>query len=233
MPVIELPEDAPLPGANTVFFPTFATMLYPQPAEETKRLHWFASAMAGAYSHWQSSGAEDEILSDFHGWIGILWQLTQAPQRVYEDGMDRVSRAGLCGHLLLYLLRIGKHHQKHCRIERARALVVEFSPTAEGKVSDSLIEKAWPVFKAVSPYWAALATMTATGTLTADADTNEEWLAFIGVGEAYRRAAEELRLLLPEETWKAPEGKGVPIVEVEIPPLPPELLAFLDQQFPT
>lgn len=233
MPVIDLPEEPPLPGANTVFFPTFAVMLYPQRQDEEKRLHWFASAMAGSYASWQAVGADKSILGDFHGWIGVLWEFSQAPRRVYQDGMARVARAALSGHLLLYLLRLAKYHTHHCFVERAKALVVEFAPQKGETVSESLVGKAWAEFKSVSPFWAAMTILHSEGKLEIEVDSNEDWLAFVGIAEAYRRAAEGVRLLASEETWRAPATFDIPDADAKITPLGADMLAFLDQQFPS
>ena len=228
MPVIDLPEEPPLPGANTLFGAIFAVMLYPR--SEKQRSNWYAAHQAGAYAFWRQEGAPPEVLSDFHGWIGVLWELPQAPQRVFRDGMDRISRAGLSGHVLLYLLRMAQHHPQHCTVERATALVAKFAPRKGKTVSESLVQKSWAEFKPASHLWAAFAYLVATQ--KAPGTKNSEWLEFIGLAEDYRKAAADSRLLNRTDTWKAPKWCEVPAVKLDINPLESKMLAFLDRYFP-
>jgi hypothetical protein len=226
--VIDLPDEPPIPGASTYFFPVQAIMLYPR--EEERRLHWFAAAMAGAYHVWQSEGADPEVLSDFHAWIGVLWEFKQAPQRIYRDGMARISRAALSGHVLRYLIRLAKHHPKHCKLERAKALTVNFAPKKGDTVSESLVDKAWADFKAVSHMWA----LDEFIRRELRPDSNDAVLMLLAHAEVIRGEAENARLLSPEETFCVAEGQALPAAEppIEFLPLPEDMVRFLDSTFP-
>lgn len=229
MPTIDLPKEPPLPGANTFYFPIKAVMLYPR--DEGRRDQWYAAAMAGSYHYWREHGAPPSILEDFHGWIGVLWEFKQAPHRVYRDGMARISRAALSGQVLMYLLRLHQHHPERCRLEQAKALVVEFAPREGASLSESLVTKVWAEFKTVSHLWATFLKALRD---EAQPEDNAVWAAFLGAAEVVREAAEKARLLDPRETWKAPDGRGIPRPEnpPEFLPLSDEMLEFLSQQFP-
>lgn len=230
MPIIELPAEPPIPGANTYYFPVQAIMLYPR--DEESRLHWFAAAMAGGYHYWQSEGAGPEILSDFHGWIGVLWEFRQSPQRVYRDGMDRISRAALSGHVLRYLIRLAKHHPLHCKLERAKALTINFAPKAGETISESLVNKAWADFKQVAHMWAAFDELIRRGLRP---DSNDAVLVLLAHSEAIRAEAESARLLSPDETYRVEDGQDLPAADpaIEFRPLSADMLNFLDREFPT
>ncbi len=228
MPVIDLPEEPPLPGANTLFGAIFAVMLYPR--SDKQRHYWYAAHQAGAYAFWCKEGATQEVLSDFHAWIGVLWELPQSPQRVFRDGMDRISRAALSGHVLLYLLQTAKHHPQHCTVERATALVVQFAPRKGKTISESLVQKSWAEFKSASHLWAAFVYLVAKKQYPGS--DNSEWLAFLGRAETYRKAAAESRLLNRTDTWRTPEGCVVPPTETDLNPIDKKKLAFLDREFP-
>lgn len=227
--MIDLPEEPPLPGANTFYYPIQSVMLYPR--NEDRRLQWFAAAMAASYRLWREQGAPTLILEDFHGWIGVLWEFKQAPQRVYQDGIARASRAALSGHVLMYLLRLHRHHSERCHLEQAKALVVEFAPREAEPPSESLVAKAWAEFKTVSHLWA---TFLGRAPTVAEAEENAAWVTFLGFAEALRKAAEKARLLDPRETWKGPDSLSLPTPEKppDIPALSEEQLEFLSQQFP-
>lgn len=229
VPDIELPIEPPIEGSNTYYFPVQAIMLYPR--DEESRLHWYAAAMAGGYHYWQSAGAAPEVLSDFHGWIGVLWEFRQAPQRVYHDGMARISRAALSGHVLRYLMRLARHHPRHCKLERAKALVVEFAPREGETVSESLVDKAWADFKQVSHMWAAFDHLMSHGFRP---DSNDNVLVLLAYSEALRVEAENARLLTPGETYRVEEGQDLPEVDpaIDLPPLSADLLEFLEREFP-
>lgn len=227
MPVIDLPEEPPLPGANTLYFPIQSVMLYPR--DETKRAQWFAAAMAQNYSSWRQDGASPDVLSDFHGWLGELWKFSQAPRRVFDDGMKRVSRAGLSGHVLIYLLRAARHHPEHCKFERIKAVMAQFVAAQGETVSESLVEKLWPEFKPVAHLWAALDQLVRTGGWVPE--LNSEVLRFLQLAETYRELGEQARILDPLTTWRAPAGVG----RAEEPPTPPlaeDILSFLNRDFP-
>jgi hypothetical protein len=230
VPVIDLPSEPPIPGANTYYYPVQAVMLYPR--DEESRLHWFAAAMAASYSMWHSEGAALEVLSDFHGWIGVLWEFRQAPQRVYSDGMARVSRAALSGHVLLYLLRLARHHPRHCKVERAKALVVNFAPMEGETISESLVDKAWADFKPVSHMWAALDQLIRQEWVP---DSNDNVLRFLAQAEAIRADAESARLLDPAESWRVADGQDLPAIDppIALPPLAGDMVEYLERYFPT
>jgi hypothetical protein len=206
-----------------------AVMLFPRETEETERLQWQAAAMAGAYTEWQRVGAPEKTLIDFHPWISWLWELPQSPQRVYQDGHERTARAALSGHVLLRRLSLARHHPEHAKLERAKALVQQFAGGG-GSPSQSLIDKSWAHYKSASPLWAALVALVSRGRMPEAG--NEEWLKFLAKAEAYRRAAEELRLFKPGATWEAPYHLSLPKAKAAISPLSEPMLSFLDEQFP-
>jgi len=223
MPILELPEESPIEGAVTLAFPILSAMLFPQEDEAMGRRQWRASAMAGSYSEWRRMGVQGPFLAEFHGWIADLWELPQAPRRIYQDGWARLKRASLSGGVLRFMLRLARHHPAHCKLERAKALVQDsFSGDWP---SESLLNKSWADFKAASHLWAAFLDKHPKG-------KNEQWIELLARAEAIRREAEAARVLNPLETWKAPEAMNIADIEIEVPPLPPELLAFLDREFP-
>ena len=225
MPIIDLPDEPPLPGANTLYFPIQAVMLYPR--NDERRLQWYAASMVGAYDYWRTEGAPEPVLSDFHGWIGILWHLKQAPKRVWQDGLARAPRAALSGLVLLYLLRLAQHHPERCSLEHAKSLVVGFAPRKDEPVSDSLVHKSWAEFKTVSHLWAAMTMMAEDKSFPGM--RNEDWTAFLGVAESLRETAESARLLDTRTSWKAPSDRIIPTPEKtpKIAPLSDQLLEFL------
>lgn len=227
MPIIDLPDEPPLPGANTFYFPIQAVMLYPR--NDERRLQWYAASMAGAYDYWQAEGAPEPVLSYFHGWIGVLWHLKQAPKRVWEDGLARAPRAALSGLVLIYLLKMAQHHPERCSLENAKALVVGIAPREDEPVSESLVDKSWAEFKTVSHLWAAMTIMAQD--VGFPGMRNEDWAAFLGVAEMLRQTAESARLLDARTTWKAPSDRKIPTPDgpPEITPLSDEHLEFLDQ----
>jgi hypothetical protein len=229
VPIIELPGQALTPGASTSFVPIFAVMLYPK--DETQREHFLAACMARSYWLWREADAPEHFLSDFHAWIGVLWELPLSPKRVFQDGLGRVRRASLSGRLLLYLLRLARHHQRHCTVERAKMLVSEFDRPKGKPVSESLAEKAWAEFKTVSHLWVALLNLTAAKNLPEVID-NEQCRLLLGNAEAIRKLAEGFLLLLPDETWRAPEREEIPERKFINRPLEGEKLSFLDRYFP-
>ncbi len=221
MPVIDLPETATdMPGS--FYYRTLAVMLFPKEADETPRMQWLASAMAGCYAANLDAGTPQEALAGFHPWIDYLWDLPQAPQRVYRDGQRRIERACLSGHMLLYLLALATHHQRHCKVYRAKALVHAFS---EGAPAESSIEKIWPKFKSVSPLWAAMTLQAMTM-----ATSTSSYLDFLAVAEAYRVASEALRILPPGSAWRPPRGLVDPAT-IEVDPLHESHLELLDREF--
>jgi len=75
MPVLDLPKDPPLEGANTIAYPVMSVMLFPQEEEANRRRQWYACSMAGAYIDWKRREAPWPVLAEFHGWIEDLWDL--------------------------------------------------------------------------------------------------------------------------------------------------------------
>jgi len=227
MPCIELPDEPREAGAEIYSTSILAVMLYPRTEEAEQRRHWHAAAMASAYHHWRTEGAPWYVLAGFHGWVGDLWELPQAPKRIFEDGRARMRRASHSGRVLAMLLRLAIHHPSHSRVERAKALVRE--QLGSSAPSESQLDKAWASFKTASPLWLAFRTeRDRSGPIAGDA----RWLDMLAVAEHYRRRAESLRLLNPAETWSVPEHFNLPSLAAEIEPLPADLTAFLDREFP-
>jgi hypothetical protein len=227
MPILDLPKDPPIAGANTIAYPVVSHMLFPQEEDAKTRRQWYACAMAGAYVHWRRNEAPWTVLAEFHGWISELWELPQSPKRVFQDGWARVKRAGLAGEMLQILVRLARHHPIHCKVERARALLLYRRSHLAKPPSESLIEKAWPDFKSASPLWAAY--MDRDHNMT---DRPGQWWRVLSVAEHYRREAESARLLRPSEAWRTPDDVELPLSILEIAPLTADELEFLDQQFP-
>lgn len=225
MPVLDFPVLPPTPTGNTILLPVLAVMLYPQNAG--RRESWLAAAMARAYAVGQQEGYPEERLREFHKYIAALWRLPLAPTRVFQDGASRIQRALLCGQMLRFLLSLAHHHQRHCTVERARLLTIEF---IQPQVSESLLEKAWPEFKPAVHLWSVIDEILGPDGIPNSSD--ERSLEIVGLAESCRRVAEEARLLDQREMWVAPKGSGTPPVEVVIQQLPKEMLAFLDRSFP-
>jgi hypothetical protein len=222
MPVIDNAEG-PIFTPDTVTLPTYAVMLYPR--NEDSRRRWYAAAMAREYAICQEAGAPQKVLSDFHTWIPDLWKLSLSPARTYQDGIAKVPRGGSSGYMLLHLLRTARHHTRHCRVDRVTALLVEFSERSGKPTSASLLEKSWAEFQTVSHLWLSLLQQEQ------EQDVLRNWLNFAQRAEAYRRAAEEARLLDPPETWKT-EAHYLFRSEAELEPLDRDKLDFLDRMFP-
>jgi len=221
VPVIEKVEG-PIFTPDTVFLPTYAVMLYPR--DETRRRQWYAAAMAREYSVCQKEGAPQKVLSDFHAWIPDLWELKLSPARVYQDGMARTGRATLSGCVLLCLLRLAKHHLRHSKLERVKALLA--SEVGGFNVSESLIEKSWAEFQTVSHLWASILVKPPKAVM--------DWLSFLKRALTYRRATEEAELL-SVEMWKTEMDHLFRLTdqdEPELEPLEPDKIAYLDDQFP-
>jgi hypothetical protein len=226
VPVLDLPEAA-IEGDHIVPGATLAAMLYP--ADKRGQDHWFAAAMVGAFVDRKRQGASPEVLSLYHDWMAIAWDLKQGPRRVMQDGLVRMKRGLLAGYVLKYLVVTARHHPKHCSVEKAKVFTVEFPPWGH-KVSESLVEKSWAEFKTVSHFWAAMHEMiplSDPGGLTEDT----AWLGILGVAEAYRRKGEEARVLVASKMWTVPEGRA-PEAELVVSPLPEGYLAFMDSMFP-
>lgn len=225
MPVIGSAEG-PVFTATTVYLPTYAVMLYPR--DEKRRRLWYAAAMAREYSVCREAGAPQKVLSDFHAWIPDLWELPLSPERVYKDGMARMPRACSSGYMLLHLLRLARYHPRHCQVDRAKALLVEFTCRAGDPISESLLEKSWAHFKGVSHLWASL-----TQHEKGERGPKEvlEWLDFLKRAAGYRRAAEAARLVSSAETWTT-DMDLLFRSEADLDPLGPDKLEFLDLMFP-
>lgn len=222
MPVFEEPKG-PLFSPASFFLHIYAVMLYPRQRNANDRRSWYAAAMAREYEVCRRIGAPPKILSDFHVWIPDLWELKQSPARVYEDGRERTARARQSGYMLLYLTSLALHTPRHCKVERVKTLLAsEFSGRG---VSESLLEKVWPEFQTVSHLWASLVVREK------EPDGALEWIAFMKTAEAFRRAAEDARILGSAKTWR-PEVASLYRGEEYIPPLTPDQIAFLDDQFP-
>ncbi|MFY9826841.1 MAG: hypothetical protein WAM82_36135 [Thermoanaerobaculia bacterium] len=222
MPVIDNAEG-PIFTPDAVILPTYAVMLYPR--NEDGRRRWYAAAMAREYAICQDAGAPQKVLSDFHPWIPDLWKLRLSPERTYRDGLAKIPRGGSSGYMLLHLLRTASHHPRHCKVERIKALLVEFSGRFGTPTSESLLEKSWAEFKNVSHLWLSLAQHENRD------DVLGSWLNFFQHAEAYRRAAEEARILDPAEAWK-PEAHYLFRSEANLEPLDRDKLKFLDDMFP-
>jgi hypothetical protein len=222
VPVLPNAEE-PIFSATTVFLPTHAVMLYPRASEEKERRRWYAAAMAREYAICRQTGAPETILSGFHAWIPDLWALRQSPARVYEDGLARMKRASMSGHVLLHMLSLARYHPRHCKLERVNAVLSEFGRRAGRPVSESALEKLWPDFKSVAHLWASYSRRMPNDV--------PAWIDFLKVAEALRRAGEATRLLNPAETWK-PEAHYLYRSDVSLEPLEPDKLALLDAQFP-
>jgi hypothetical protein len=228
MPILDLPTEPAIVGEDILFAPTFATMLFPR--NEVRREQWFAAAMAHSYSDRMRAGAPPEVLSLFHGWIGLLWELPQSPQRVFADGLLRIHRGVLAGYVLSYLLLTALHYPQHCKVERAKAFIVRFPLPGDDQVSESLIEKSWAEFKSVSHLWAAQSEVMQRS--KAEIASDKEWLEALGLAEAFRRMGEQARVLIPAEMWTVPEGRAPQVPAPGVPALPPERLSFLETEFP-
>jgi hypothetical protein len=226
MPVIDLPGESAGTGWDSRSLPVWSVMLFPEDPE--RREFWQAAAMTWACA--QAPAGEDPRLrlQGFYEFAPALWRLPQAPERVFQDGLRRAPRANLCGIMLVQLLCLARHHQRHCRIERARVLVAEYT---DPKVSESLLEKAWPEFKTVSHLWAAQ--LVAWARLPKEGYSDSWLLRHLGLAEALRREAEAARLLDATETWKLPELLAVPHEGFELHPLSNDKIHFLDRSFPT
>jgi hypothetical protein len=229
VPVLDLPEGPPiLPGDMTLFSYTFPVMLYPR--DERGRAHWSAAATIEACIERIEAGASPEILRHFYDSVRFVWNLNQAPRRIFEDGLARVHRGLLSGQVLQYLLVTTQHNQRHCRVERAKAFIAEYPLPGAQAASESLIEKAWAEFKTVSHLWAAqIAMVSATG--HPDHQSDRAWIEVLGLAEEFRRQGQNARFLPPEEMWTVPAGL-VPAKELPIGRLNPERLSFLDSMFP-
>jgi hypothetical protein len=168
-------------------------------------------------------------LSAHHSWIAALWELPQAPRRVYADGEARVPRALSAGLLLTYLLSAAEHHPRHCKVERAKALVAEFPLPGGEKASESLIEKAWAEFKIVAHFWAAH--IAVAHDMRANQLHDRQWCKTLGLADAFRVKAEKARILVPDEAWRVEDPRVRPR-RPKIEALTPDRLAFLDTSFP-
>ncbi len=154
MPVIEAPITGSFFALTDPLLSILAAMTYPLDAD--RRRLWFASAMAHQYVTYLDAGAKPPLLRDLHGCIGPLWTAALPPRRIYEDGFVHSRRGIAAGQVLLILLPLAKHHHRHGTIERARALLAHIAKRKKFAASESLIEKAWPEFKGVAHFWAAL-----------------------------------------------------------------------------
>jgi hypothetical protein len=225
MPVIDLPGEPAGNGWNNRALPVWSVMLFPQ--DQKGREFWLAAAMTWACSEVQAGEDPRLRLQGFYEFAPALWKLPLAPARVFNDGLSRAPRANLCGFMLVQLLRLARHHQRHCRIERARLLVAE---STDPKVSESLLEKAWPEFKTVSHLWAAH--VVAMARFPKEGSSDSWLLRHMGLAETLRREAEAARLLDATETWKLPELMELPVEGFTLRPLPDDEIQFLDRSFP-
>ncbi len=189
--------------------------------------------MACVYVDWKKSGAPVSTLAAFHRWIPDLWALKQSPERVLRDGVKKSRRAVLSAFMLRHLLSLAIHCPRHCKLERARALVVEFAPPEGKSVSESLVEKVWAEFKTVAHLWATMEALYGTGDLRKLVQLlrDEDWLRLLIHAEACRRLAESHRLLDSALTWKAPDLNRVAETPVVTPPSD-AVIEYLDMLFP-
>lgn len=231
MPEIVLPPRAPegvTAGAYQV--PILAVMLFPRNQDREKRLQWEAAAYAFAYVGWIQSGAPDSFLAGFHPWIARLWTLRQAPEAEMDAGLRRTARAVLSGEILRLLLICAQHHPRHFKVERARALVSHLNQDRKYGASESLISKVWPEFKSVSHLWAAWLSRASSG--AGDSLSDEDALVHLTWAEIYRRKAEAVGILRPDEAWSPPESLNLPILDLGLGALGEDELSWLDEQFP-
>ena len=199
LPILELPEKPSDDDLVICGFLALSAMLFPLEEEAKERRHFQAASMVmGAYRQFQARGETDQPFI-YHEWISDLWELPQAPQRVWLDGNARAYRARLSGQLLGFLLRLARHHPEHYRVERAKALVQEtFGPDAP---SISLLDKTWASFKSVSPFWLSFEELP-EGTFSSPETEVVDWLRVLARAEACRRSAESMRILKASETWR-------------------------------
>lgn len=226
MPVLELPEGpSTSPSEQLLFVATFSVMLYPR--SEKARAYWIAATNLGGCLEQDEPVLPPELLES----IQVLWNSPQAPKRIISDGLARLYRGLLSGQVLLYLLVTMRHHQRHCKIERAKAFVAEYPLRGGPKVSESLIEKSWAEFKTVAHLWAAqMAFVSATG--HPEHHSDEAWLPVLSLAEAFRERGQDARVLPAEQMWTVSDARVPRKSDLEIPPLPADRLAFLDSSFP-
>jgi hypothetical protein len=228
MPVLELPNVSAIKGGTVLAVPTMAAMLYPKENEAVERRQWQAAAMAKSYYDFRKAGAHWLMLAEFHGWIGDLWDLPQAPRRVVRDGVSRIKRATYSGDILRLMIRLARYHPAHCTLEKVKAIIQEVAPRTP---SDSLLSKVWPEFQSASPLWAGFLKAEGRKGMGATAKSEDErWIKILAAAEAFRREAEATHVLTVEP-WKAPDSLKLPSVELEITPMPLAVLAFLNQRF--
>lgn len=230
-------EEPPPPDLDLVPYGirVLAVMLFPR--DESVRLQWFASAMAGFYSEHREAGGTAEALAERHDWIRFLWAVRQSPKRVFSDGLKRCRRGATSGALLETLLQLAVHHPRHFELQRAIALI-------EDATSESLAKKAWAEFKRVSHLWAAFTWSTETGEAPKDVDDAPAgWETMLCVAESYRLLAERHSVFGRGEAWRhtSPEwlrfaephaADLASILQKRILPLSPEALDLLDRDFP-
>lgn len=231
MPFLELAGEVG-EGVDTYSADVMSAMLFPREEEAEKRRNWRAASMVTSYRSWKRSGASPAFLARYHSWLDDLWTLPQSPKRVFEDGIRRSKRARLSGLILAYYLRLAQHHPEHCRVEKSLAVLrEEFRRKVPGRraPSESTLQKVWADFKMVSHLWHAHHMAVGVGK---DIDDNADWRLLLSVAEECRRVAESVRLLPSGKTWRAPEGFPLKLPRLEIEPLPPKLLEFLNREFP-
>lgn len=233
MPTISLPPPPPDGlGLRVNSIPILAAMLFPQPRHAEKRREWCACTFAQSYIAWRDAGAPDGYLANHHIWIPHLWEVSQAPRRIADDGLRRSQRAMLSGEVLRHQLVTTHHHPRHRGVERAKAFInwrnQRYSKPTDRKApsSESLIEKAWAEFRPASHLWLAFAETLPPGGDRTDAD----WIEMLAFAEGVLMEAEELGLVPAGEGWRAPAE--VQALRVATSPLAPDLLAWLDREFP-
>jgi hypothetical protein len=230
MPVIEFPSEGP--GSALFFNAMIAVMLFPQ--DDLGRRRWRAAAMARFVAERREAGLGTKLTGNVEELVATLGDLLQSPQAVHHAGLARGPRAVLTGGILTYLLRLAKHHPRHRKVHRAKALVIEARREIGSSVSESLLDKAWAEFKSVAPLWSAFIELAHddAGNLAVPVPNNNNMLRMLSVAETCRAAAESARILKNWESWKAPETLDLPSVGIDFEELPPKSISFLDSQFP-
>lgn len=241
MPFLELIGEV-REGADTYSAAVMSAMLFPREEEAEERRNWHAASIANSYSIWEKSGAPTEFLMPFHERLDDLWgpdelwKLPHSPVMIFKNGLGRSKRARYTGYTLAYLLRLAQHHPEHCRVEVAHALLrEEFSRNDLKAPSESTLEKTWAAFKTVSHLWYARHIWHwrhKAQDVRNNVEDNADWRHLLSEAEGWRQLGERLRLLPPGEMWRTPEGFPLQPVSLEIAPLSPELLEFLNEQFP-
>lgn len=206
-------------------------MLFPRESDADKRQRWIAAFKLLNYSEIESN---EPIPAATRTWLAELWKLDQSPRRTLHDGLDRVSRAFVCGMILHRLLILRKHHPRHFGVGRAIVLLEMEAEQVDLPTSESSAKKAWAYFKPVSHFWSAMVFTVATieGGLLPVLVSEIAFSDFLALAEGFREAAESAGLVRRREVWSLPAELAPESTEIEFPPLADDLLGFLDSLFP-